>query len=164
MKYLLLLLAGIGLSLCVMAENQPTENQPQTVTPTADGHLQLLARHAKGVGPRIEFIPEWDAFGWFTADDRIEWQLADVTPGHYQVIMTWSVSDEEAGKPFVVEAEEHQLEAAVGKSGSWETFVTAPLGDIYLTGEVEKLVLRPTSRFDKGALLDLRKLELVPAE
>lgn len=164
MKYLLLLLAGISLSLSVMAESQLTENQPQTIQPTAEGHLQLLARHARGIGPRIEFMPEWDAFGWVTADDRIEWQLTDVTPGRYQVIMTWSVSDKEAGKPFVVEAGEHQLEAVVEKTGSWETFITAPLGNIYLSTDVDKLVLRPTSRFNEGALLDLRKLELVPVD
>lgn len=164
MKHLLLVLAGISLSLAVMAQTQTTENQPQTVTPRADGHLQLLARHAKGLGPRIEFMPEWDAFGWFTADDRVEWELADVTPGHYQVIMTWSVSDEESGKPFVVEAGEHQLEAVVGKTGSWETFITAPLGELYLTPDVDKLVLRPTSKFEEGALLDIRKLELVPVD
>lgn len=160
----LLLLVGLSLSLSLLAQVQPAENQPQTVRPTAEGHLQLLARHARGVGPRIEFMPEWDAFGWFTADDRVEWQLADVKPGHYQVIMSWSVSDEEAGKPFLIEAGEHQLEAVVGKTGSWETFVTAPIGDIYLTADVDTLVLRPASRFDEGALLDVRKLKLVPVD
>ncbi len=162
MKTLLLFLTGIGLSL--IAQAQPVENQPQTVKPTADGHLQLWARHARGVGPRIEFMPEWDAFGWFTAKDRVEWQLAEVEAGHYQVSMTWSVSDEEAGKPFIIEAGEYQLEGVVEKSGSWETFVTASIGDIYLSAETDTLVFKPASRFAKGALLDLRKLELVPAD
>lgn len=163
-KLIVVLLFGLSLSLALLAGAEPAQHQPQTVRPAADGHMHLWARQARGLGPRIEFMPEWDAFGWFTAADRVEWQLADVKPGHYRVLMTWSVSDKEAGKPLVIEAGAHQLEAVVEKTGSWETFITAPLGVIYLGEDVDTLVLRPASRFAEGALLDVRKLELVPED
>ena len=43
-------------------------------------------------------MPEWKAFGWFTAADKVEWDIETARKGKYEVYLDWSVSDEEAGK------------------------------------------------------------------
>ena len=49
-------------------------------------------------------------------------------------------------------------------TGSWEVFETAAIGRLFLDANVDVVVFRPASQFSTGALLDLRKLVLVPAD
>jgi hypothetical protein len=113
-------------------------------------------------------MPEESAFGWFTAADKVEWEVQVPDPGTYDVFLDWSVADDEAGKPFVLETKGQQLHGVVGPTGSWQTYSTAKIGTIALKAGTQKLVFKPASKFpttgDKGALLDLRGLKLVPVD
>lgn len=124
--------------------------------------LLLDAQRGIGIGPEIQYMPEWKAFGWFHAKDRVEWDVEVVVAGNYNVILEWSVSDEEAGKEFVLEIGGQQLKGVVGKSGSWETFKRAVIGDIRISKGRQRVIFRPVaSEFEKGtALLDLRAITL----
>lgn len=160
---LLALLAG--LASCLDTQIRSGSDAPIVViTPQENGALFLPSECARGIGPSIEYMPEWHAFGWFTADDRVEWRIANVRAGDYEVHMSWSLSNEEAGKPFVVEAGEHRVEGVTMTTGSWEVFETAAIGRLFLDANVDVVVFRPASQFSTGALLDLRKLVLVPAD
>jgi len=141
-----------------------TVNNPQVVTAQADGFLLLTAENGKAIGPEIKYMPEWRAFGWFTAADRVEWDVDVIQAGEYEVHLEWSVSDEEAGKEFFLEAKDDQLTGVVGKSGSWETFKNENVGTIKLSGGNQRIVFRSKTKFDKGALLDLRQIKLVPVK
>jgi neutral ceramidase len=138
-------------------------NKPVAVRPERDGTLLLTAENGKGVGPKIKYMPEWRAFGWFTADDHVEWDVRGGKPATYKVFLDWSVSDKEAGKPFTFQAGNEKLEGVVQTTGSWETFKTETIGTIKLSGGKQKLVFKPKGTFEKGgALLDLRSIRLVP--
>lgn len=138
-------------------------NEPKDIHAASDGALSLQASAGRGVGPRIEYMPEWAAFGWFTSDDLVEWDVVVSAPGNYDVYLNWSVSDEEAGKPFAFEIADQRIEGVVEKSGSWETFKTMKIGEARLNEGRFKASFKPTSVFDKeGALLDLREVRLVP--
>lgn len=140
-------------------------NKPVVVRPQRDGSMLLTAENGKGVGPKIEYMPEWRAFGWFTADDQVEWNVRVRKPGTYEVFMEWSVSDKEAGKPFTFQAGNERIEGVVRTTGSWEKFKNEKIGTIRLSGGKQKMVFKPKGTFGKGgALLDLRTIRLVPAQ
>jgi hypothetical protein len=122
--------------------------------------LHLTAENGKALGPEIKYMPEWKAFGWFTAKDSVEWDVDVPAAGEYNVQMEWSVSDEDAGKEFILIADKDQLTGIVDKSGSWETYKTKYVGTINLEKGKQKLIFRSNTKFDKGAILDLRGLKL----
>lgn len=138
-----------------------TVSKPVLVTAQTDGSLLLTAENGKPIGPDIKYMPEWRAFGWFTAADRVEWDMDVNKAGEYEVYLEWSVSNEEAGKEFLLEAKDQQLTGVVGQSGSWETYKNENVGKIKLSAGRQKIIFKSKTTFDKGALLDLRQLNLV---
>ena len=127
-----------------------------------DEHVILLtAENGKPVGPEIKYMKEWKAFGWFTAKDRVEWDVDVEKAGEYNVFMEWSVDDKEAGKQFLLETKNDQLIGKVEKTGSWETFKSENVGKVKLEKGEQKIIFRSNSDFKEGALLDLRQLRLV---
>ena len=146
-----------------ISADQVSVNRPSLIVPDETGVLELAAEKGKGIGPDIKYMPEWKAFGWFRNKDRIEWEIAPREEKQYAVILEWSVSDEEAGKAFVLESGKDKIIGEVGKSGSWETFASEKIGTIKLKAGKQKIIFKPYKDFDaKQALLDLRRIILVP--
>lgn len=155
MKSCMHVLAIVGLIMIISCgEQNRVESSPAPVV------LHLTAENGKPLGPEIKYMPEWKAFGWFTAKDSVEWEIDVPAAGDYQVQMEWSVSDEDAGKEFILIADKDQLTGVVDKSGSWETYKTKDVGDIHLDQGKQKIIFRSNTKFDKGAILDLRELKL----
>jgi hypothetical protein len=150
----------VAVPVAVTDTSKPTKK----VVVENDGTLLLSAEAGSGIGPSIKYMPEWKAFGWFRAADRVEWNVTVKTAGMYEVYLEWSVSDEEAGKPFIVQAGKQKLKALTGKSGSWETFVNKKVGTIRLSAGSQKVIFKAATAFKEGALLDLREIKLVPVK
>lgn len=136
-------------------------NTPTLVSPHGNGAIHLRAESARAIGPKIAYMPEWEAFGWFTEADRVEWDVDVSKKGKYDVYLDWSVSDQTAGKPFVLEAGKRKVTGKVEKTGSWFTYRKEKIGTIQLAEGTQKLVFRPGSDSEKGALMDLREITLV---
>jgi len=131
------------------------------VKPGEDGVIRLAASVGNGVGPRIRYMPEWGAFGWWTDQDRVEW-LVDVTePGAYDVWLEWSVADDHAGNPYRFQIGDQTVSGRVGKTGGWDAFSDARIGRIELVAGQNRAVLKAGGQFDT-ALLDLRRVSLKP--
>lgn len=139
-------------------------NIPGVVRALPDGQLNLTAEKGQGLGPNIKYMPEWKAFGWYTASDRVEWEVEVPKAGRYDVFLEWSVSDEAAGSPFVFEAGDKSVRGKVGKTGSWETFKSKKIGRLTLTPGLTKMVFRGSSKDKDSGLLDLREIRLIPVE
>ncbi len=137
-------------------------NTPQPLFAQPGTPLILEARYATAKGPKIEYMPEWKAFGWFTGKDKVEWTVDVPQAQQYDVVLDWSVSDEEAGKKFILEGGDKPVTGTVEKSGSWETFKEKRIGRIRLEKGRHKLTFRAVEEFEKGALLDLRTVKLAP--
>jgi hypothetical protein len=144
-------------------EPRPATNTPDVVKPTGDA-LRLRASMARATGPEIKYMPEWQAFGWFTERDRVEWDVEIPKKTSYDVYLDWSVSDAEAGKTFVLEAGRQQIKGKTGKTGSWFTYRKEKIGRIQLPAGTHKVVFRPGLSSEKGALMDLREVTLVPVK
>ncbi|HRP55762.1 neutral/alkaline non-lysosomal ceramidase N-terminal domain-containing protein [Agriterribacter sp.] len=142
---------------------EQTVNRPTLVEAGEDGRIILTADQGKGIGPNIKYMPEWRAFGWFMGDDKVEWEISSSKNWTYTVIMEWSVDDDHAGQPFILESNADKITGRVGKSGSWETYVSASIGVLKIKAGKQKLTFKAGRNFDqKKALLDLRKIILVP--
>lgn len=141
-----------------------TTNHPELILPEDNLALHLKAEKARSVGPKIQYMPEWKAFGWFTEADRVEWDVQVKEKGKYDVYIEWSVSDSEAGKPFVLESGKQKVTGMVGPTGSWFTYKTVKAGRIQLPAGNQKVVFRPGSETKKGALMDLREIRLIPVK
>lgn len=139
-----------------------TINKPDIVKSETDGSLRLKAGKGRAIGPNIKFMPKWRAFGWFTARDFVQWDVNVAKAGKYKVLLEWSVSDKEAGKEFLLEANGRKLVGVVPPSGSWETFKIAAIGNIKLKAGKQIIAFKSKKYFNKGAILDLREIRLVP--
>lgn len=137
-------------------------NIPEIARPSADNKILLTAENGKGIGPDIQYMPEWNAFGWFTAKDQVVWDIELPQGGDYEVWMEWSVSDEESGKDYVISNGDQEITGTVAKSGSWETFQTIKVGKINLKSDYNQIMVKSKDSFDKGALMDLKALTLIP--
>ncbi|MDO8994971.1 MAG: neutral/alkaline non-lysosomal ceramidase N-terminal domain-containing protein, partial [Daejeonella sp.] len=137
-----------------------TTSKPKLVRPETDGTLRLSSKNGKPIGPNIKYMPDWTAYGWFTAADRVEWEVDVEVTGEYNVQLVWSVSDEEAGKQFLMEAGKQKLVGTIDPSGSWETFKSKNIGSIKLKTGRQKIIFKSNKPSDKGALLDLREIKL----
>jgi hypothetical protein len=106
-------------------------------------------------------MPEWRAYGWFTAADRVEWQVQVPESGPYEVSIEYSVDNLEAGKQFILFSSTANLKGIVARSGSWETYKLVKVGSIKLSKGIQKITFKSHTKFAKGAILDLREIRLV---
>ncbi|MDN3687815.1 polysaccharide deacetylase family protein [Cyclobacterium jeungdonense] len=141
-----------------------TLNQPRLIRANPDGNLILTAEKGKGIGPDIQYMPEWKAFGWFTEKDQVVWEMEVPETGSYEVWMEWSVSDEEAGKEYLLSVSTQNLQGKIEKTGSWETFRQKKLGILQMDKGYQKLSFKGANPAVKGPLLDIRKISLEPVE
>lgn len=152
--------------LTPITEYNPTYvSNPQVTKNESDGRLVLHAQAGVGVGPKIKYMPEWAAFGWFTEADYIKWD-ADVTKaGTYDVFMEWSISDGAAGNPYFLEANGKELLTGIVKtSGGWEDFKEEKIGTVTLEEGKQEFVFKPDAKREKIGMMDLRRLEFIPVK
>ncbi|MCG8600991.1 MAG: c-type cytochrome [Verrucomicrobiales bacterium] len=133
------------------------------VRPGAKGVVELRASKCRIDGDRIEYMPDFDALGWWTSqDDRAEWTVVLDRPGRYRVEWEYSVSPKSAGNNWqIVLNGEKALGGTVKSTGSWEAFRQQRLGEIDFPAADNSFVIRSEGPVE-NALLDLRWVKLVP--
>jgi len=134
---------------------------PSLVRVEKNGTLRLSAEKGKAIGPEIKYMPEWRAYGWFTAADRVEWQVQIPETGIYEASIEYSVDNLEAGKQFILFSSSANLKGIVARSGSWETYKLVKVGTIKLNKGIQKITFKSQTKFVKGAILDLREVRLI---
>jgi hypothetical protein len=141
--------------------DQRASTKPEVVRAAANGSLRLSARACRTVGPKLGYMPEWDALGSWTDQDRAEWDLEVARAGAYDIYLEWSVAEKSAGNPYVLEVGGQRLEGQVESTGSRDAYRREKIGQVQLKPGAQTLVFRPSGPF-KTTLLDLRELRLVP--
>lgn len=126
-----------------------------------NGNFVLKASLGRGIGPKIEYMPDWKAFGWWTSKDSVQWNIDVRKPGRFLVELEWSIGDEDAGKSMVFQVGEQKIVKKIGPSGSWETFKKMELGELELPAGKYKIVAKPEDQNDKGYFMDLKTLRLI---
>jgi hypothetical protein len=144
-------------------EDKKGPTSPQVVK--QDGNAIVLpVRHATLTGKSLAYMPEWDALGFWRAGEAAEWEVDVAKPGTYQVSMEWSVNDQNAGNPFVIEAGANKLEGKVESTKRWDVYRIKQVGTITIDSPgVQKIRIKAGEGF-KNALMDLRDLRLTPVK
>lgn len=147
----------------ITSYDPPYLNRPSLVKSESNNRLFLNAQEGIGIGPKIKYMPEWNAFGWFTEADYVQWEVEVGKAGDYDVFMEWSVSDGSAGNPYILEANgKTVLNGHVESTGSWEVFNTKKIGTVTLEAGKQFIAFKPDPSLEKAGMLDLRSLEFVP--
>ncbi|MEO5647064.1 MAG: neutral/alkaline non-lysosomal ceramidase N-terminal domain-containing protein [Chitinophagaceae bacterium] len=141
-----------------------TTNRQELIAGEDNGVLHLDAAKAKAIGPNIKYMSEWKAFGWFTTADQAEWIVNVEKGGRYEVYLRYSVSDDDAGKSFVLGSGRGKIKGKIGQTGSWFTYITKKIGGINLSAGTQKMVFKSNSSSETGAILDLAAITLVPVK
>src|SRR5690606_32313740 len=120
----------------------------------------LRAALGKGYGPKIEYMADWKAYGWWTANDSVVWNIDVAKPGKFDAWLEWSISDEEAGKMVEFHFGDQIISKIIPTSGSWETFQAMDLGVVELKPGRHRVVVKPADPNAEGHFMDVRTIRL----
>ena len=126
-----------------------------------NGAVKLEAVHGKGIGPKIQYMAEWEAFGYFNASDRIEWIMEVAEAGTYDIFLEWSADGGVVGNPYQIVIGDQVLNLKVEDTGSWEVFKRKLIGEVHIDQGLHRLIVRPDPKITEGGYLDVRALELI---
>ena len=144
-------------------DSRPETNRQQPVSPNADGSYSLSSWLAATQGDHVKYMPEWKAFGWFDTQDQVSWEVSLEQTGKYDVYLVYSVSDDAAGKHFVLEAGKKKLKGIVDPTGSWFTYKTKKIGTLRLKKGALRFILKSGATGEQNSMFDLRAVKLVPS-
>lgn len=125
-----------------------------------NGIISLSAIKGKGIGPKIQYMEEWKAFGWFNESDRIEWIIEVQKPGKYDIYLEWSAEGGVIGNPYQLIIGKKMIQRNVKDTGSWEVFDKESIGSLRLKEGLYRVIIRPDPEIEKGGYFDVRSLEL----
>ena len=131
-----------------------------------DGGFILHARHARINGSQLRYEPELDGLGyWRTSSDRPEWRIDLEEPTSFEVVMTCACPVDESGSSFGIhcsnrDGDAHELVGVVEATASWRDHQEFVIGRLSLPAGEH--VISVSSGKDKGPLMKLRMLSLVP--
>ena len=87
-----------------------------------------------------------------------------VTPGRFDVKITYAANAQWSGQPYVVQVGQTELEAEVQPTGKSYEYKTISLGTIRIRQPGRhKFLMQPAKKLDND-LMYFRSLELVPTE
>jgi len=154
--------------LTFLTSNRPPPKQfpgntPAVVTPT-DGRLTFRAQSAEIYGTDIAFEPDYKNIGmWHGPDDRVEWRVSLPRAGTFDVYLDYACDTTSAGNELVVEGADPMIRWKVAGTGAWSNYQTVKIGTVKLAAGEGGIVVRPAGPL-KGALIDLRTVQMVPTK
>jgi putative heme-binding domain-containing protein len=99
---------------------------------------------------------------WSSPDDHVVWTVAVPRAGAYQVWLQWACAANSAGNHYQIAAAGERIQGKVEGTSSWDNYRRARVGQVRLEAgqvEVRMEALGPI----RGALMDLKEIQLVPA-
>jgi alpha-L-fucosidase len=116
----------------------------------AELHGEQIGQEQRGGQPNIAF--------WDRASDWVSWKVQFPKPGTYTVSADCATPNRDA--EFVVEVAGQKLPGTAPKTGNWETFRTAELGQVHVQHAGEQLAaIRPRDA-EHWKAINLRSLVL----
>jgi hypothetical protein len=139
-------------------------NKPELVRPDDKGRLALLATSAEIYGPSIVLEDQYKNLGyWSSENDRVAWSVEVPKSGEYVVRLNYACADDSAGNGWTLEAGSKRLAGHVAGTGTWDNYRGVDVGRVPLTPGKQQIIVRPAGPV-RGALLDLKSIELKPAK
>lgn len=147
-------------------QGRPEVETSLLLQPALDGSLHLLARDAEvhGQSAQYESGNGKDNIGYWTRlEDYVTWDFQVPKAQRYRVDITYACEDNTAGGEYQVNIGQHQLRGQVKPTGSWTSFRTETLGEVFLSRGKYTVEVRPLA-IPRGALMNLQSLRLIPLE
>jgi len=137
-------------------------NSPALVK-AENGKLTLSADNAEIHGSDITFEAPFQNIGcWHDAQDHAAWTVELEKEGRFEVFLEYACDDSSAGNRFILEGAQPSLRGQVTGTGGWDKYRQTKIGTLTVPAGTHRLILRPDAGALKGALLDLRFIQLVP--
>ena len=137
-------------------------NQPVLVEQGEGGQVNLLAAQASIHGGDITFEQPFQNIGlWHSVEDFVRWDFTLDKATDVQIRVHYACHPSSAGNQMVVAVGEHLAERKVPSTGGWDQYRTLKLGKVSLPAGTHQLSLFAQGAF-RGALLDLKSIELMP--
>ena len=122
------------------------------------GRILFLPNTAKLTG--VDYDSDAEAlYGWRNMGDAARWDLPDLEPGGYEVILEFSANSIEGGNYAIFE-EFFRLDGKIASSDG--TIVKTKIGTLKIRSGQSHLTLQATSD-NLGGLMHLKSIELIPA-
>ncbi|MCI0682408.1 MAG: c-type cytochrome [Gemmataceae bacterium] len=139
-------------------------NRPETVKAGGDGTLKLPATKAAIFGKTLVFEAKHKNLGyWSSADDQAVWTIDVAKEGRFDVWIDYACDSGSAGNTFALVAGDGQLVHKVRGTASWELYRKVKIGTLRLRAGRHDVVMRAEGAI-RGALIDLRGIDLIPAK
>ena len=138
-------------------------NSPAVVRPL-NGRLTLPASSAAIYGDHITFEQQFGNIGyWHGIQDHVAWTFELPQSADFDVYLDGACDAASEGNVYRIEIGERSLTGRIASTGGWDRYRALKIGTISLNGGTHRVVVRPDGETIRGALVDLRSLQMVPA-
>ena len=138
-------------------------NTPRVITTGNSGALRLTAKNAEIRGTLIRFeAPHANIGYWHHQTDTATWRVDVPESGTFDLYLNAACDDQAAGNTFRIDGLASAVTGQVDSTGGWQHYRQYKLGTSRLTSGHRVITVRATAPI-RGALFDLRELQLVPA-
>lgn len=139
-------------------------NVPARIRPNATGVFELSAENCEIRGPALVYESPFRNLGmWHSADDSATWTIELAAAGRYRAFLEYACDNGAAGNTLLVESADEPLRTQVAGTGAWSRYRLASIGELSLPAGTSTIAVRSDGPV-RGALVDLRTLQLVPPE
>lgn len=138
---------------------------PHVIAQREDGRVVLPARHAVVHSEKLcfEAMPHKNTLGyWVNPKDWAEWHVEVKTRGRYDVFILQGCGRNQGGSEVAMSIAGKEVRFTVEATGHFQCFKQRRIGTVELAAGRHRLQVRPR-RKAKAAVMDLRRVELVPA-
>jgi putative membrane-bound dehydrogenase-like protein len=137
-------------------------NEPGTVRPQADGSVKLPAMKAWIYGKTLILEKQYGNLGmWSSGNDHAVWKLELARPARFAVWLDYACDSSSAGNAYVLDIGAQRITGKVGGTASWDLYRRVRVGTVSLPAGTHEVIMRPEGTI-RGALIDLKTIELVP--
>lgn len=132
---------------------------------TESQSIGLLPDQARLVGQQLQIKRQAGADStvgfWSNPADYLEWSDRAITPGTYDVQLTYGCAHDTANE-FVFAAGDQTLKGRTESTGAWSQYTTVNLGRVTLSADRTTFTLKAVAA-EKG-LMDFKRVRLVPVK
>lgn len=132
------------------------------VVASGDGNWRLQSSLAVFQGPSVARDDSMGSVSWIGPEDSVQWRVAGLRPGEYDLFMDAAVARRYEGYPFVLTFGTYAQEGAIEFTGGLQRFRKRKFATLRLPEGAEEMVVR-FSHGMSGADVAIREIRIAPA-
>jgi acetyl esterase/lipase len=160
--------AAVGATIEIETVGRPLKVNrivSDAISGAANATISLPAHRAETFGQLLRYEPQphKNTVGyWANADDHCEWKFYAESGGTYQVTIWQGCGAGQGGSTVRLSVKDSSLKFTVEDTGHFQNFRKREIGSLTLAGPGVYTLAVTAEHKAKGAVMDVRKIELVP--